>query len=117
MDWGFVLGLVVIFLIVIGPLIYFGRELSKYLQRHDPESELAISVTPTGNALAGGLVGFWGACVIAFKLAPKSALGSFLDTTDGVLIAIFGSIFLHAITAIILEKLGYPVMKRGRCGS
>lgn len=112
MDWGFVIGLVVIFLIVISPLIYFGRKLSKYVQKHDPESELAFSITPVGNTLTACMVGFWGACVIAVKLAPKSEFGIFLDTSDGVLAVIIGSIFFYAIAASVLKKFGHPIMKR-----
>lgn len=113
MDWGFELGLVVIFLIVISPIIYFGRKLSKYVQKNDPESELAFGATQAGNALTACMVGFWGACVIVAKLAPSSAFGNFLDTPDGVATVIIGSILLYAIAASILKKLGFPIMKRG----
>ena len=55
MDWGFVLGLGVIFLIVITPLIYLGRKLSKSVQEQSPESDAALNITPTGNALTACL--------------------------------------------------------------
>ena len=113
MDWGFVLGLVVIFLFVISPLIYFGRKLSKYVKKNDPGSELVVSVTPVGNALTALLVGFWGACIIAVKLAPESAFGQFLDTPEGVATVTIGSILLFAIAASILKNLGLPILKRG----
>ena len=113
MDWGFVAGLVVIFLVVISPLIYFGRKVSKYVQKHDPGNELVVRVTPVGNALTACLVGLWGACVIAVKLAPKSAFGIFLGTSGGVLAVIIGSIFFYAVSASVLEKFGHPIMKRG----
>lgn len=113
MDWGFVLGLAVIFLIVISPIIYFGRKLSRYVQKNDPESELVVSVTPAGNALTACLVGFWGICIAAVKLAPQSALGHYLHTPDGVVTALTGSILLYAVAASILKKLDYPIMKRG----
>jgi hypothetical protein len=112
-DWGFVLGLVVIFLFVISPLIYFGRKLSKYVKKNDPGSELVVSVTPVGNALTALLVGFWGACIITVKLAPKSAFGRFLDTPEGVATVTIGSILLYAIAASILKKLGFPISKKG----
>lgn len=112
MDWGFVLGLAVILLVVISPLIYFGRKLSKYIQKHDPGSELALSITPVGNALTACMVGFWGACVIAVKLAPKSGFCIFLGTPDGVAAVIIGSIFFYAVAASVLKKTGHPIMIR-----
>jgi hypothetical protein len=113
MDWGFIAGLVVIFLLVVSPLVYFGIKISKHVQKHDPDSELVVRITPVGNVLTACLVGLWGACVIAVKLAPKSALGVFLGTTDGVLAVIVGSIFFYAVSASVLEKVGHPIMKRG----
>ena len=77
------------------------------------KSELVVRITPVGNALTACLVGFWGACVIAVKLAPKSAFGNFLDTSEGVLAVIIGSIFFYAVSASSLENFGYPIMKRG----
>ena len=117
MDWGFVIGLGAIALVVIGSIIYFGRKLSGFVRKHAPESDLAMRVTPTGNALAACMAGFWGACIIAFKLAPKSTLGAFLGTTDGVLVVILGSIFFWVTAAIILDKFGYPIARRGSRGT
>lgn len=112
MDWSFIAGLVVIFLLVASPLVYFGRKVSKHIQKHDPDSELVVKITPAGNALTACLVGLWGACVIAVKLAPNSVFGVFLGTTDGVLAVIVGSIFFYAISASVLEKIGHPIVKR-----
>lgn len=114
MDWGFIIGLVVIALVVISPIIYFGRKFSKHIQKHDPESEMAVTVTPAGNALTGGLVGFWGACAISFKLAPQSALGAFIGTMEGVVTVVIGSISSYVIAAVVLKKFGFPITRSGR---
>jgi len=112
MDWGFVIGLVVIFLVVISPIMYFGRKLSKYIQKHDPESELAFSVTPAGIALNACMVGYWAACAIAVKLAPNSGFGKFVDSPIGVAVVIVGSLLGYPIAASVLKKFGYPIMKK-----
>lgn len=117
MEWGFVLGLGAITLVVIGLVIYFGRKLSKAIQNRTPESDLAVNVTPTGNALAACMVGFWVVCLAARVLAPEGSLGEFLGRADGVVAVLVASIFFFAIAAAILEKLGYPIMKRGRRGA
>ena len=57
MEWGFVLGLGAITLVVIGLIIYFGLKLDKAVQRHAPEISLPLSITPTGNALFACMVG------------------------------------------------------------
>jgi hypothetical protein len=40
-------------------------------------------------------------------------LGDFLNNTDGVAVVFAGSIVLAVITGTVLEKLGYPIAKRG----
>lgn len=120
MDWGFVIGLAVIALLIIGPLVYFGRKFSRRVQKHHPESEMAVAVTPTGNLLMGVLVGFWGACAIAYGLAPQSVLGSFFATVGGVVTVILGSIFFYVIAAVVLGKFGFPITRkddRNTCGN
>jgi len=67
--------------------------------------------------LFGGMVGFWGACITAYKLAPQSELGAFFSTTDGVITTIGGSIVVFAIAMVVLEKLGHPSIKRGDRGT
>ena len=114
MDWGFVLGLGVIFVLLITPLIYLGRKLSKSVKKQSPESDVAMNITPTGNALTACLVGSWGACIIAFKLAPNSKFGVFLSTAEGVAAAIVGSILFYAIAAEIAKRFGYPVAEMGK---
>lgn len=112
MDWGFVLGLGVIFLVLIIPLIYFGRRLSNSVKKQSPESEFVVSVTPVGNALAACLVGFWGACVIAYKLAPNSAFGAFLSSVEGIAAAALGSMILYVFATVLLKKLGFPSSRK-----
>lgn len=117
MDWSFVLGLGVIFLVLVIPLIYFGRRLSTSVKKQSPESEFVVSVTPVGNALAACLVGFWGACVIAFKLAPNSAFGTFLASVEGVVTAALGSMILYVFATVLLKKLGYPSSRKDGRGT
>lgn len=112
MEWGFILGLVVIASVLIGLIVLLGRRFSKFMESDHPESDFAVSVTPAGNVLFGGMVGFWGACLTAYKLAPQSALGIFVSTADGVITAIGGSIVVFAIAMVVLEKLGHPCVKR-----
>jgi predicted transporter len=117
MEWGFVLGLATITLLVIGLVIYFGRKFSKAIQDHSPESCLAVSITPTGNALAACMVGFLIVCVAARELAPEGSLGALLGTLNGVVTVLVATIFFFAIAGTILEKLGYPIIKRGGRGA
>jgi len=117
MDWRFVIGLGFIALVLIGLLVFFGRRLSKHVQKQAPESDLAVSITPTGNVLFGGMVGFWGACLIAWKLAPSSSLGAFVSTIDGAAMALGGSVLVFAVAMVVLEKLGHPSIKRGGRGT
>lgn len=113
MDWGFVLGLILIALLFIGLIVYLGKKLSKFVQKNAPESDLAINITPTGNALFAIMAGFWGVCIIAYELAPNSKLGVFVGTADGLTVVVLGSLFLPGIVALILNKLGFPTFKRG----
>ena len=106
-------GLVVITLAVIGLVIYCGKKLSKAVQEHAPDSDFAVSITRTGNVLYACVVGFWIVCAVARELKPESSLGAYLGRADGVLAVIVGSIFFIAIAGAILEKLGYPIVKRG----
>ena len=117
MDWGFLIGLGVIAIVLIGLIVLFGRQYSKHIQKKAPESDLAVNITPTGNVLFGGMVGFWGACIIAHKLAPQSALGAFVSTVDGATTAFGGSVVVFVIAMVVLEKLGHPSIKRGDRGT
>ncbi len=117
MDWGFVIGLGVIALVLIGLLVFFGRRLSKHVQKQVPESDFAVSITPTGNLLFGGMAGFWGVCLIAWKLAPSSGLGAFVSTIDGAVTAWGGSVLVFTVVMVVLEKLGYPSIERGDRGT
>ena len=117
MDWGFVFGLGVIAIVLISLIVSFGKKFSKLIQEQAPESDFAVSITPTGNVLFGGMVGFWGACLSAWKLAPQSALGTFVSTIDGAVTAIGGSVVVFAIAMVVLEKLGHPSIKRGGRGT
>ncbi|RLA41742.1 MAG: hypothetical protein DRR42_24315 [Gammaproteobacteria bacterium] len=117
MDWGFILGLGAIALVLIGLVIYLGLKLSKAVQKHAPESDFAVSITPTGNALFASMVGFWAICLIAWKLAPNSSLGAFVGTIDGAVVVLAGSFVFGGIIAVILEKSGYPISKGGGRGT
>ncbi len=116
MDWGFILGLGAITLVVIGLVIYFGQMLSRAVEKHAPESDFSLSVTPTGNALFACMVAFWIYCAATRVLNPGSSLGTFVGDVDGVAAVIVGSILFGGIAGAILERLGYPIIKRGGRG-
>ncbi len=112
MEWESILGLVAVTLTVVGVFIFFGLKLSRAVQKNAPESDYAQSVTMTGNVLFAFVVGFWVICAAARELRPESLLGAFLGTADGVIAIFVASAFFIAIAGAILEKLGYPPMKR-----
>lgn len=112
MEWGFILGLVAITLSVIGLVIYFGRKLSRAVEKQDSDSYLKLSITTTGTVLFACLTGFWIICIAARKLAPESYLGAFLNTSDGVPVVLIGSVLFSGVAGAILEKLGYPIARR-----
>lgn len=112
MEWGFILGLVAITLAVIGLFIYFGAKLSRAVQKHAPQSNYAQSITLTGTALFACVVGFWVICAIARDLRPESPLGAFLGKAEGVIAVMVMSVFFLAFAAAILERLGYPIIKK-----
>ena len=114
MEWGFVLGLVAVTLAVIGLVIYFGLKLSRAMQKHSPNSEFVQSITLSGTALFASMVAFWIICAAARELKPQSSLGAFLGTVEGVIAVFVASIFFISVAGAILEKLGYPIMKRDR---
>ena len=109
----FFLGLGAITLAVIGLLIYFGLKLNKAVETQAPKSNFPLKVTMTGTALWACVVGFWVICAVARELRPAGFLGGFLHTTDGIASVFLGSIVFAAIAGVVLEKLGYPIAKRG----
>lgn len=117
MEWEFVLGLGTITLATIALVIYFGRKLSIAVQDQAPESDLAATVTPTGTALAAGVIGCWVACLAVRELEPETRLGVVLSNTDGVILVAVAPVFIIALAAAILDKFGYPAMKRGGRGA
>jgi hypothetical protein len=114
MDWEFILGLVAITLLVVGLFIYFGQKAARYVARHAPESDLAVEITPTGTVLTALMVGCWVLCLAARALAPHSSLGAFVSNPDGMAAVFAGSIIFFSLVAVILQRLGYPVAKRGK---
>ncbi len=116
MEWGFILGLGAITLVVIGLVIYFGQMLSRAVEKHAPESDFSLNVTPTGNALFACMVAFWIYCAATRVLDPESPLGIFLGDVDGVAAVMVGSTLFAGIAGVILERLGYPIARRGGRG-
>ncbi len=113
MDWGFVLGLGGITLVVSGLVIFFGLKLNKAVERHASEINLPLNITPTGNVLFACMVAFWIYCAVTRVLDPGSSLGVFLADVDGVAAVVVGSVLFGGIAGAILERLGYPIAKRG----
>jgi hypothetical protein len=109
----FFLGLGAITLAVIGLLIYFGLKLNKAVETQAPKINFPLKVTMTGTALWACVVGFWVICAVARELKPADFLGGFLHTTDGIASVFLGSIVFATIAGVVLEKLGYPIAKRG----
>ena len=112
-DLKFFLGLSAITLVLIGLVIYFGLKLNKAIGRNAVAIDFPWHITLTGTALWACVVGFWVICAVARELRPESLLGDFLSTTDGVASMFAGSIFFAVIAGVILERLGYPIQKRG----
>jgi hypothetical protein len=113
MDWGFLLGLGAITLVVSGLVIYLGLKLNRAVDKHAPDINFPLNITPSGNVLFACVVAFWVYCAAARILRPESSFGAFLNSADGVAAALVGSILFAAIAGAILEKLGYPIAKRG----
>lgn len=114
MEWQFILGLGAITLAVIGLFVFFGIRISRAVQKDAPDSDLVLRVTMTGTVLYASLFGFWVACLAARALQPASALGSLVSSTDGLAATFIVSFILVIVVAGILEKLGYPITKKGR---
>ena len=112
-DLKFFLGLGAITLVVICLIVYFGLKLNKAVDSHAADIDFPWHITLTGTALWACVVGFWVICAVARELRPESLLGDFLSTTDGVASMFAGSIFFAVIAGVILERLGYPIQKRG----
>ncbi len=113
MEWQFLAGLGAITLVVVGLVTYLGLKLNKFVLRHAPEIALPINITFTGTTLFALVVGFWVLCIAAANLRPESSFGSFVGTADGMGIVIVGSIFFAGVAGAVLEKLGWPIAKRG----
>jgi hypothetical protein len=106
-------GLIAMTLLVIGLLIYLGLTLNKAVGKHAPDINFPLGITLSGNILFACMVAFWIYCVAVRALRPESSFGAFLNTADGVAVALVGSIFFAAIAGAILEKSGYPIAKKG----
>ena len=111
-DWGFIIGLIVIAGLLIVPLVYFGRRFSKTIQKNDPGNQLSMHITPVGHVLVGWLICVWAALVIARRIAPESFLGSAVNTGGELLAALGVSLILWILIALGFEAFGFPVMKR-----
>lgn len=109
----FFLGLGAVTLVVVGVVIYFGLRLNKAVETQASRNNFPLKVTLTGIALWACVVGFWVICAVARELRPASFLGELLRTIDGIASVVAGSILLAVIAGLILEKLGYPIAKRG----
>ena len=113
MDWGFLLGLGAITFVVIGLVIYLGLKLNRAVDTYAPDINFSLNITRSGNVLFACVVAFWVYCAAARILRPESSFGAFLNSPDGIAAALVGSILFAAIAGAILEKLGYPIAKRG----
>ena len=106
-------GLTATSLLVIGLLTYLGLKLNKAVGKHAADINFPLSITLSGNILFACMVAFWIYCAAVRALRPESSFGAFLNTADGVAVALVGSIFFAAIAGAILEKFGYPIAKKG----
>lgn len=109
----FFFGLGAVTLVVVGVVICFGLKLNKTVETQASRIKFPLKVTLTGSALWACLVGFWVVCAVARELRPASFLGEFLHTIDGIASVVAGSILLAVIAGLVLEKLGYPIARRG----
>jgi hypothetical protein len=104
-------GLASITIFVIALLVYFGRKLSKAVERNAEFIDLPLYVTRSGTTFFACVVAFWVCCVAVRMLTPCSDLGEYLGTIDGIAAVIFGSIMFVAIAWVVSGKLGYPFAK------
>jgi len=109
----FFAGLTAITLTVIGLFIYFGLKLNKAVGKHAPEINFPFNITWSGNILFACVVAFWICCVAIRALRPESSFGAFLNSSDGIAAAIIGSFIFAAIAGAVLERFGYPIVRKG----
>jgi len=75
---------------------------------------MPLYVTPIGTVVFALLVGSWACCLVIANFAPTSTFGSFLGSTDGLVAALSGSMIVFVAIGVVLDKLGYPIMKRDK---
>ena len=72
------------------------------------EFSLKKHVTPTGLVLAACLVLLLVLGLGLRQLASESAIGGFLESPGGVLIALAGAWLAFTVAYVVLTMLGYP---------
>jgi hypothetical protein len=102
---------------VISALYYFGMRLARAIERKAPESEVAAKVTPTGLALCGCVTALLVLFLTAAKLKPDGPLGSFVRSSEGLMAALVGTVAFFSGAAWFFERIGYPIVRRGKSGS
>jgi hypothetical protein len=107
-------GLAAIIFAAVGILVFFGRKLSNAAERNAEYIDLPLYVTRTGTTFFALVVAFWVCCAAVRAWAPRSSLGKFLGTFDGVAAVVSGSIMFIGVAWWISGKLGYPWAKWNR---
>jgi len=113
-DWEFYVGLSALTLVVIGLFIYLGKKLDRAVRRKSPDTNLPLEVTTSGTIVFAFMVAMWTACLVVQASHPDSTIGSFLRTFDGVGAIAIGSVLYCGVAGAVLDKLGYPLAKKGK---
>jgi hypothetical protein len=103
-----------VLLLIMVTLFFAGRWLSRYWSQRHPTSHAVAEVTPTGMVLYGCLVLALVVGAAVRKADPDGPLGLFLNSRDGLQIAIVVAVVIFALAWTALELLGHsPIRRKG----
>ena len=110
MNWGAVLMLGGVAVVVIAPLFYLGMRLARAIEKKAPLAA-GGKITPTGLALAGCMTAVLVVFAAAATLEPEGPLGSFLRRPEGLVAALAAAVVFFSVVAWLFERIGYPIAR------
>lgn len=113
-EMAFFFGLAAVTALVIGFIVYFGLKISRAAEQQSENIGMPLYVTPVGTVVFALLVGSWACFLMIANFAPSSTFGSFLSSADGLVAALSGSMIVFVAVGVILDKFGYPIMRRNK---
>jgi hypothetical protein len=102
-----------VLVLVIGAMFYFGMKLARSIEKNAPR-DMRAKLTLTGTALYACMTSVLVLFVAAAILKPEGALGSFLGTLQGVVVALVGTVVFFSIAAWLFDRFGYPISQRAK---